>query len=59
MVTLAAFWPHCARYGTYRTKDLVLAAYDRMSAEAVGKEYETLITPPPGQGPRHPTQTPR
>ena len=47
-----------AKYGTYGTKDLVLAAYDRMSAaEAVGKDYETPITPPPGQGPRHPTQT--
>lgn len=46
------------KYGTYRTKDLGLAAYDCMdAAEAVGKEYETLITPPPSQGPRHPIQT--
>src|SRR5579875_571163 len=38
-----------AKYGTYRTKDLVLSAYDRMSAaEAAGREYETGITPAPG-----------
>ena len=46
-----------AKYGTYRTKDLVLDAYDRMAAaKAAGRAYETPITPPPGQGPRHPAQ---
>lgn len=46
-----------AKYGTYHTKDLVLDAYDRMAAaEAAGRDYETPITPPPGQGPRHPAQ---
>lgn len=44
-----------AKYGTYRTKDLVLDAYDRMAAaEAAGRTYETAITPPPGHGARHP-----
>jgi hypothetical protein len=46
-----------AKYGTYRTKDLVLDAYDRMAAaEAAGRDYETAIAPPPGQGLRHPAQ---
>ena len=46
-----------ARYGTYRTKDLVLAAYDRMAAaDAAEVPYTTTITPPPGKGPRHPAQ---
>jgi hypothetical protein len=48
-----------AKYGTYRTKALVLDAYDRMrAAETAGRVYETSITPPPGQGPRHPAQAP-
>jgi hypothetical protein len=43
-----------AKYGTYRTKDLVLYAYDRMAAaDAAGVPYTTAITPPPGQGARH------
>jgi hypothetical protein len=46
-----------ARYGTYRTKDLVLAAYDRMAdADAVGVPYRTTIMPPPSKGPRHPAK---
>lgn len=44
-----------AKYGTYRTKDLILDVYDRMSAaDAADVQYETTITPPPGDGPRHP-----
>jgi hypothetical protein len=44
-----------AKYGTYRTKDLILDVYDRMSAaDAADVPYETTITPPPGDGPRHP-----
>jgi hypothetical protein len=43
-----------ARYGTYRTKDLVLDAYDRMAAaDAAGVPYATAITPPPAQGTRY------
>lgn len=45
-----------AAHGTYRTKDLIFGAYDRMvTADAAGVPYETGIVPPPGQGPRHPT----
>jgi hypothetical protein len=48
-----------ARYGTYRTKDLVLDTYDRMAAASTaGVPYATPITPQPGQGPRHPAQDP-
>jgi Eco57I restriction-modification methylase len=44
-----------AKYGTYRTKDLVLDAYDRMAnSDAADIPYETTITPSPGDGPRHP-----
>lgn len=43
-----------AKYGTYRTKDTILEVYDRMSgADAAGVPYETTITPPRGDGPRH------
>ncbi|MEV5407539.1 DNA methyltransferase [Thermopolyspora sp. NPDC052614] len=50
-----------AKYGTYRTKDLVLAAYDRMAPAGVGlttplidgENYISTLTPPPGHGPRH------
>ena len=43
-----------AKYGTYRTKDLVLDAYDRMAAaDTEGAPYTTAISPPPGQGARH------
>ena len=46
-----------AKYGTYRTKDLVLDAYDRMAvAHAAGVPYMTAISPPPGEGPRHPAR---
>lgn len=51
-----------AKYGTYRTKDLVLDAYDRMAPTGVslekalvdGENYVSLLDPPPGHGPRHP-----
>jgi hypothetical protein len=40
--------------GTYRTKDLILDAYDRMTeARATGGGYQSLLDPPPGKGPRH------
>jgi hypothetical protein len=44
-----------AKYGTYRTKNLILDVYDRMSAaDTAGVPYGTMIAPPPGDGPRHP-----
>jgi hypothetical protein len=44
-----------AKYGTYSTKDLTLAAYDAMSAaDASGIPLRVPLTPPPGHGPRHP-----
>jgi len=53
-----------AKYGTYRTKDLVLAEYDRMAAVGVsltsplvdGENYTPALKPPPGRGPRHSAQ---
>ncbi|GAA2453722.1 Eco57I restriction-modification methylase domain-containing protein [Streptomyces macrosporus] len=43
-----------AHDGTYRTKELILDIYDRMAeARATGREYRTVLNPPPGQGPRH------
>ncbi|QXV61543.1 DNA methyltransferase [Amycolatopsis sp. TNS106] len=54
-----------AKYGTYRTKDLILAEYDRMAAAGVslttplidGESYTSTLNPPPGHGPRHPAAT--
>lgn len=55
-----------AKYGSYRTKDLVLTEYDRMAAALKppsldpsmplvdGSTYTSPLMPPPGQGPRHP-----
>ncbi|WP_460243287.1 Eco57I restriction-modification methylase domain-containing protein [Streptomyces sp. BYX5S] len=53
-------------HGTYRTKDLILAEYDRMAAAGLTLEtpldesdsgtYRSTLTPPPGQGPRHPAR---
>jgi hypothetical protein len=42
------------RYGTFRTKELILEVYDAMT-EAVGTSnpYKTILDPSPGQGPRH------
>ncbi|MFJ9833654.1 Eco57I restriction-modification methylase domain-containing protein [Streptomyces sp. NPDC101169] len=50
-----------AKYGSYRTKDLILTEYDRMAAAGVsletplvdGENYTSTLTPPPGRGPRH------
>jgi hypothetical protein len=43
-----------AAHGTYRAKDLILDAYDRMEeARKTGDVYQTLLDPPPGHGPRH------
>ncbi|MFD7053276.1 Eco57I restriction-modification methylase domain-containing protein [Streptomyces mirabilis] len=51
-------------HGEYRTKNLVLAEYDRMAAAGVnlenplvdGENYTSALTPPPGHGPRHQAQ---
>ncbi len=51
-----------AKYGTYRTKELILAEYDRMAVAGLtlenplvdGENYTSTLTPPPGHGPRHP-----
>jgi hypothetical protein len=50
-------------YGEYRTKNLILAEYDRMAAAGLTLEnpltegecgtYRSTLTPPPGQGSRH------
>ncbi|MEU5520885.1 DNA methyltransferase [Streptomyces sp. NPDC047860] len=50
-------------HGEYRTKNLILAEYDRMGAAGLTLEnpltegepgtYRSTLTPPPGQGPRH------
>ncbi|MGW3246176.1 Eco57I restriction-modification methylase domain-containing protein [Streptomyces sp. NPDC001070] len=50
-----------AKYGSYRTKELILDAYDRMAAAGVsidaplldGENFTSSLTPPPGHGPRH------
>ncbi|CAM5252587.1 hypothetical protein SALBM217S_04438 [Streptomyces griseoloalbus] len=52
-----------AALGEYRTKRLVLTEYDRMAAAGLTLEnpliegesgtYQSTLTPPPGQGPRH------
>ncbi|SFE23130.1 Methyltransferase domain-containing protein [Actinopolyspora alba] len=55
------------KYGTYRTKDLILAEYDRMATAGVsldtplvdGDNYASTLNPPPGQGPRHPAREAR
>jgi hypothetical protein len=44
-----------AAHGTYRTKDKILDIYDAMAkAKSAGIDYQTELTPPPGNGPRHP-----
>jgi hypothetical protein len=43
-----------AKHGSYRTKEMILAFYDRMAAAgAASVPYESTITPAPGLGPRH------
>jgi hypothetical protein len=40
--------------GSFRTKELVLGMYDRMAEAArTSVPYQTMISPPPGHGPRH------
>lgn len=47
-----------AAYGEYRTKRLILEVYDAMQkAIDTGTEYQTIIHPPPGMGPRHSAST--
>ncbi|MGW0085299.1 Eco57I restriction-modification methylase domain-containing protein [Streptomyces sp. NPDC003393] len=51
------------KYGEFRTKNLILAEYDRMATAGLTLEnpltegesgtYQSTLTPPPGQGPRH------
>ncbi|RKR12632.1 Eco57I restriction-modification methylase domain-containing protein [Arthrobacter oryzae] len=44
-------------FGEYRTKRLILDAYDAMQdAIKTGVAFESTLTPPPGQGPRHPAK---
>ncbi|MGW5080314.1 Eco57I restriction-modification methylase domain-containing protein [Micromonospora echinospora] len=53
-----------AKYGSYRTKELVLAEYDRMASAGLsltqplvdGENYTPTLNPPPGHGPRHPAR---
>lgn len=43
--------------GEYRTKRLVLAAYDAMARAAEsGEPFVSPLDPPPGEGPRHPAK---
>lgn len=43
--------------GSYRTKELILDIYDRMAEAAqIGTPYQTMLDPPPGEGPRHPAR---
>ncbi|WP_304455459.1 DNA methyltransferase [Nocardiopsis sp. YSL2] len=50
-----------AKFGAYRTKDLILEIYDRMAEAGVssdtppidGENFTSTLTPPPGHGPRH------
>jgi N-6 DNA Methylase len=43
------------RSGSFRTKELILDVYDKMSeAGRTGEAYQTILDPPPGHGPRHP-----
>jgi len=43
-----------AAFGEFRTKRLILEAYDSMQAAIhTGISFESTLNPPPGQGPRH------
>jgi hypothetical protein len=45
------------RYGSFRTKELILQVYDAMAeAERTRHPYQTILDPPPGQGTRHPAR---
>lgn len=42
------------KHGEYRTKRLILEVYDGMAdAITTGEPYQTILDPPPGEGPRH------
>lgn len=49
------------KYGTYRTKELILEIYDKMASAGFSREtplidgenFTSSLTPPPGHGPRH------
>jgi len=44
-------------HGSYRTKDTILDIYDAMAkAIETGEPYQTVLDPPPGEGPRHPAR---
>ncbi|MGH3398096.1 MAG: hypothetical protein ACRDPO_25760, partial [Streptosporangiaceae bacterium] len=44
-------------FGEFRTKRLILERYEAMAeAERTGTAYQTILDPPPGQGPRHPAR---
>ncbi|MEY9956699.1 DNA methyltransferase [Streptacidiphilus sp. MAP5-52] len=52
-----------AKYGSYRTKELILDSYDRMASAGLTLEKPladpdgfSSLTPPPGKGPRHPVK---
>jgi hypothetical protein len=46
-----------AEFGEYRTKRLILETYDAIQeAIKTGVPFESTLTPPPGQGPRHPAK---
>lgn len=46
-----------AAHGEYRTKRLVLEAYDALAEAArTGTAYVSPLDPPPGDGPRHPAR---
>ena len=46
-----------AAHGEYRTKRVILEMFDAMqTAIDTGVPYTSPITPPPGQGPRHPAR---
>lgn len=46
-----------AAHGSFRTKEAIVSIYDAMAeAIASGHEYETVLSPPPGDGPRHEAQ---
>jgi hypothetical protein len=50
-----------AKFGSFRTKELILEIYDQMAAAGIsadnppvdGENFVSLLTPPPGHGPRH------
>jgi hypothetical protein len=45
--------------GEFRTKRLILERYDAMGEAALtGREYQTILDPPPGHGARHPDSRP-